>query len=292
VLSNERVNELKRFAMEIRLETLKEIKNLGFGHIGGAASIIETLAVLYGEVMSIDPKNPKWADRDYFVCSKGHAGPSIYATLALKGYFPLELLKTLNINGTTLPSHCDRLLTTGIDMTTGSLGQGFSSAIGIALGNKLDKRKNYTYLMIGDGELNEGQVWEAAMFAAHHKIDNMITFVDENKRQLDGYTKDINNPLDIASKFMSFGWDAQYVDGSSITAIYDAVVKAKTVTGRPSVIVLDTIKGQGYKFVEETEANHHMRFSEKDHLAAENEITQLENSLKLLTQGVEVKNEL
>jgi len=280
VLSQERVNKLQKFAMEIRLETLKQVKHLGFGHIGGAASVIEAVAVLYGEVMNIRPDEPDWKDRDYFVCSKGHAGPTVYSTLALKGYFSMDLLKTLNVNGTTLPSHCDRNLTTGIDMTTGSLGQGFSSAIGIALGNRLDKRDSYTYLMLGDGELNEGQVWEGAMFASHHKMDNLIAFVDENKKQLDGYTKDINDLLDITQKFEAFGWNAQYVDGKDVSAIYNAIQIAKEAKGKPSVIVLDTIKGQGYKFVEETEANHHMRFSEEDHFNAETEIKQLEDALK------------
>ncbi len=280
MLNQEKIKALEKFATEIRLETLKEVKHLGFGHIGGAASIIETLAVLYGDVMKINPEDPEWADRDYFVCSKGHAGPAIYATLALKGYFSLDTLKTLNINGTSLPSHCDRVLTTGIDMTTGSLGQGSSSAIGIALGNRMDKRDNYTYLVLGDGELNEGQVWEAAMFASHQKLDNLIAFVDENKKQLDGYTKDINDLLDITHKFEAFGWDAQYVDGKDVTAIHEAIAKAKEAKGKPSVIVLDTIKGQGYKFVEETEANHHLRSSDEDHKNAEVEIKQLEEALK------------
>ncbi|MEA1975153.1 MAG: transketolase, partial [Bacillota bacterium] len=159
MLSIEEKKELDKFILEIRLETLKELTHLGYGHIGGAASIIELIGVLYGKVMNIDPKNPKWEGRDYLVVSKGHSGPTLYATLALKGYFDKELLKTLNENGTTLPSHCDMNLTTGIDMTTGSLGQGMSTSLGIALGNKINKKDNYTYLVVGDGELNEGQIW-------------------------------------------------------------------------------------------------------------------------------------
>lgn len=285
MLNNEERLHLETFAKSIRLWTLKEIKNLGFGHIGGAASVIETLAVLYGRAMKINPKDPKWKDRDYFVCSKGHAGPSIYATLALKGYFPMEELMTLNKNGTHLPSHCDRNLTVGIDMTTGSLGQGVSTAIGIALGNTIDQRDNYTYLMIGDGELNEGQVWEGALFAAHQKLSHLIAFVDENKKQLDGYTKDINDLGDIATKFEAFGWHATTVKGDDVNAIYEAIVNAKSVTDKPSCIVLDTIKGQGYPFVENTEANHHMRFSDDDHAAAEALIAQLEAELSQLTGG-------
>jgi len=279
MLNNEEIKKLKKFSTRIRLETMKEIKNLGFGHLGGALSIIETLAVLYGKVMNIDPENPCWEDRDWLIVSKGHAGPSIYATLALKGYFPLEDLMTLNTPGTKLPSHCDRNLTTGIDMTTGSLGQGVSTAIGIALGNKVDKKDSYTYLIVGDGELDEGQVWEGALFAPNHGLDNLVTFVDYNKKQLDGYVRDINDLGDIAEKFRSFGWDAHQVDGSDVAKIYETIEKAKQAKGKPSVIVLDTIKGQGVKFVEETEANHHLRFSEKDHELAAVAIGKLEKEL-------------
>jgi transketolase len=278
-LTKQRVRELEKFAAQIRLETLKEIKTLGFGHIGGAASVIELLAVLYGEVMNIDPKNPKWPQRDFFVSSKGHAGPSIYAALALKGYFPVSQLATLNQPATNLPSHCDRLKTVGIDMTTGSLGQGASSACGIALGNRLSGIDNKTYLVLGDGELDEGQVWEMALFASHQKLDNLIAFVDENKKQLDGYTKDINDLGDIAAKFAAFGWDAQYVNGKSIEAIHAAILRAQKVKGKPAVIVLDTIKGQGYPFVEEQFSNHHLRFSDEDHRRAAEQIVELETTL-------------
>ena len=181
MLSVENVKELEKFATQIRLETLKALTHLGFGHAGGALSIVETLAVLYGGVMNIDPQNSTWEARDWLVVSKGHSGPAVYATLALRGYFPLEDLLTLNQGGTKLPSHCDRTKTVGIDMTTGSLGQGVSSAIGIALGHRLDQRDNYTYLIIGDGECDEGQVWEGALFAAHQKLDRLIAFVDANK---------------------------------------------------------------------------------------------------------------
>lgn len=258
MLTNEKIKELQKFAIQVRLETMKEFHVLGFGHVGGAMSIVDTLAVLYGAVMNIDPQNPKWRDRDWLVVSKGHSGPAVYATLALKGYFPLEELSTLNQGGTNLPSHCDRNKTIGIDMTTGSLGQGVSSAIGIALGHRIDKRENYTYLIIGDGECDEGQVWEGVLFAAHQKLDHLIAFVDANKKQLDGYTKDINDLGDIGQKFAAFGWHAQDVDGADVAQIYDAIVAAKAVKDRPSVIILDTIKGKGIPFVENTFYNHHM----------------------------------
>jgi transketolase len=255
--------EIQRFAAQIRLETLRELAHLGFGHVGGAMSIVETLAVLYGGVMKIDPKNPQWEDRDWLVCSKGHAGPAIYATLALKGYFPMEMLQTLNQGGTSLPSHCDRNKTSGIDMTTGSLGQGMSTSIGVALGNRLDKRDSWTYLILGDGELDEGQVWEGALFAHHFKLDNLITFVDCNKQQLDGYTKDIMDLGDIEAKFKSFGWHARSVNGHDTGAITEAIDNAKAVKGIPSVIVLDTCKGKGCTFAEGILGNHHMAFTKE-----------------------------
>jgi len=263
MLTEKMRKELEIFAAQIRVETLKEFKCLGFGHVGGAMSIVETLAVLYGGVMNIDPKNPRWEDRDWLVVSKGHSGPAVYATLALKGYFPIEELKTLNKPGTNLPSHCDRNKTIGIDMTTGSLGQGMSTAIGVALGNRLDGRKNYTYLILGDGECDEGQVWEGALFAAHQKVGNLIAFVDYNGQQLDGYTKDINDLGDIAQKFREFGWHGQDVDGGSVKEIYEAIEKAKAVTDIPSVIVLHTKKGKGCTFAEGIVNNHHMNFTQE-----------------------------
>lgn len=255
--------ELKKFAARIRLTALEEFANLGFGHVGGAMSIADTIAVLYAGAMNIDPSDPDWEDRDWLVCSKGHAGPTIYATLALEGYFSKQMLMTLNQGGTNLPSHCDRNKTPGIDMTTGSLGQGMSTATGVALGNRLDKRDNWTYLILGDGELNEGQVWEGALFCNHFKVDNLIVFVDCNKQQLDGYTKDIMELGDIAVKFESFGWHAQSIDGHDVEAIYNAIETAKQAKGKPSVIVLDTQKGKGCTFAEGIVNNHHMEFSKE-----------------------------
>ncbi|MDK2964240.1 MAG: transketolase [Verrucomicrobiota bacterium] len=271
--------ELECFAARIRLEALKEFMTLGFGHIGGSMSVVELLAVLYGHVMRIDPENPRWRQRDFLVCSKGHAGPAVYAALALKGYFPLEELKTLNANGTNLPSHCDMNKTVGIDMTTGSLGQGTSTAMGIATGNRLDGLDSYTYLIVGDGELNEGQCWESFMYAAHQKLDHLICFVDDNKKQLDGWTCDINDPHSFVQKFAAFGFHAQEVDGASVGAIYEAIKCARQVQDRPSVIVLDTIKGQGLKFVEETMANHSIKLGPAEMEAAAACVSALENKI-------------
>lgn len=277
MLSKERIKELKILATDIRIEAIKALGNLGFGHVGGSFSIADALAVLYGEVMNIEPHNPKWEDRDWLICSKGHSGPSIYAALALKGYFPIEDLMTINKPGTRFPSHCDKNLTTGIDMTTGSLGQGSSLAVGVALGHKLDKKSNYTYLILGDGEIQEGQIWEAVSYAAHAGLDNLITFIDYNKKQLDGYLVDINKPFSISGKFESFGWYAQDVDGHDIEAIYNAIENAKKIKGQPSVIVLDTIKGKGWKYCETAPSNHHITVSKE----------QLEEALQELNKQLE-----
>ncbi|MGI6153326.1 MAG: transketolase [Christensenellaceae bacterium] len=253
--------ELSDFATEIRVETLKALGKLGFGHLGGALSITDLLAVLYGKEMTIDPKDPKKADRDQFVLSKGHAGPALYATLALKGYFPMDVLGTINTPNTILPSHCDRNKTPGIDMSTGSLGQGMSTAIGIAMAQKMNGTKAYTYLVLGDGECDEGQVWEGALFAPQHKVTNLIAFVDYNKKQLDGYTKDVLDLGDVRQKFEDFGWFAQSIDGHDVDAIVDAIAKAKAQSDKPSMIVLNTVKGKGCRFAEEPLYNHHMTFT-------------------------------
>ncbi len=253
---------LKEFATDIRIQEMEEFKARGFGHIGGSLSITDCLAALYGGIMRIDPKNPKWDDRDRLVMSKGHAGPALYATLALKGYFPLEVLKTLNQNGTTLPSHCDRNLTIGVDMTTGSLGQGASTACGMALGLKLSGKDTRVYLILGDGESQEGQVWEMALFAAHHKLGNFIAFLDYNKRQLDGYVVDICDLNDPVTKFKSFNWYTQMVKGDDPDKIQAAILDAQKNQGdRPAMIVLDTIKGGGVKQIEDIPLNHHVNIT-------------------------------
>jgi len=277
MISKENIKELELFALKIRIETVKAMGNLGFGHIGGAMSIVDTLAVLYGTAMKYDAKNPKWEDRDWLVCSKGHAGPAIYSSLALKGFFPLEQLLTLNKPGTHFPSHCDRNLTIGIDMTTGSLGQGSSLAVGVALGHKLDGKDNYTYLILGDGEMQEGQIWEAVLLAAQKKLHHLITFVDNNKQQLDGYTKDINDMGDIRAKFDSFGWYTQEIDGANVAEIAEAIENAKKQEEHPSVIVLNTLKGKGCCFAENVLLNHHMTISP----------TQMEEALDLLNTEME-----
>ena len=248
--------ELQKLALEIRIGIVEEIQARGFGHIGGSLSLADALAVLYGSVMRYDSQNPQWPDRDKLVCSKGHAGPAVYAALAVKGFFPYEDLKTLNQPGTYLPSHCDKNKTPGVDMTTGSLGQGTSLAVGIALGDRLEGRDSRTYLLVGDGESNEGQVWEAAMFAAAKKVTNLIWLVDDNKKQLDGYTKDILPIFDLEAKFAAFGFDARRVDGNDIAQVYDAITAP--LGDKPRAIILDTVKGKGVQEVEEAMGNHSM----------------------------------
>lgn len=276
---NGETTELKKFAARIRLETVRQIAKRGFGHIGGALSIVDALAVLYGGVMRIDPKNPAWAERDKLVMSKGHAGPALYSALALKGYFPLETLNTLNQPGTSLPSHCDRRLTPGIDVTTGSLGQGVSLAIGLAMAQRMDGKGARTFLITGDGELNEGQSWEGAMFAAHSKLDNLVWFVDYNHKQLDGYTSKIMDLGDVGARFAAFGWRARTINGNDTAEIMGAVEGALAAKGAPACIVLDTVKGAGVPAVENTMFNHHMVFEGE---IARESVLHLENALAAL----------
>ncbi|MDR0389411.1 MAG: transketolase [Spirochaetaceae bacterium] len=260
-MDKEKLDFLKARALEIRKLTIEEIGTLGVGHIGGAMSIVEVLALLYFHRMKVDPKQPRMANRDQLVVSKGHAGPAVYAALAAKGFFPKDWLATLNQGGTKRPSHCDRNLTPGIDMTAGSLGQGFSAAVGIALGLRMDKKSSYVYSIIGDGESNEGQVWEAALFAGARKLSNFIGFTDYNKQQLDGYTKDIIDLGNLEAKWREFGWFAQTVDGHDIAALDDAVEKAQAQKEKPSMIVMNTIKGRGCSFAEGILSNHNMTFN-------------------------------
>ena len=250
-------------AENIRLVTLQTFGNIGFGHVGGAMSVVETLAALYGGELRCDPENPGWEERDRLVMSKGHAGPALYSTLCLRGFFPKEILLQLNQGGGSLPSHCDMHKTIGVDMTTGSLGQGMSTAIGIALGARLNGTDAYTFLILGDGECNEGQVWEGAMFAAHNKLSKLIAFIDWNKQQLDGFTKDIINMGDIGEKFKAFGWNVQTVYGHDPDMIKAAIIEAKKSTDAPNAIILDTVKGYGCDFAEAVASNHHMNFTKE-----------------------------
>ena len=269
-------HELREICKDIRCDIMTTIGHLGVGHIGGCLSLVELLAVLYYEEMNIDPENPKMAGRDRLVCSKGHAGPAIYATLANRGYFAKEELLTLNQGGTHLPSHCDMNLTTGIDMTTGSLGQGFSCAVGVALGSKLEGDGATIYAIIGDGESQEGQIWEAAMFAAAKKLDNLIAFTDYNKLQIDGPVEEVNGIAPLAEKWSAFGWNVIDVeDGNDVEQVQEAVKHAKLGRGseKPTMVLLNTKKGCGVKWIEELgPGNHNCNISEEQAKAAVAEI--------------------
>lgn len=260
--------ELKLDAARIRIGILKGLRKAGAGHVGGSMSMAELMAVLYGGVMRVRPDQPNWDDRDWLVVSKGHCGPAVYSTLALHGFFPESWLETINQDGTNLPSHCDRNKTPGVDMTTGSLGQGMSTALGVAFGNRHNGKNSRTYLLLGDGETQEGQVWEGALFAAQQKLSNLIAFVDFNKKQLDGYTKEICDLGDLAQKFRDFGWFAQDCDGNDVTSVRAAVMAARKSAEKPSMIILHTEKGVGCSFTEGVYYNHHVKFTDDQCLDA------------------------
>lgn len=268
--------DLKEICKDIRCDIMTCIGHLGVGHIGGCLSVVELLAVLYFEEMNIDPAQPKMPGRDRFICSKGHAGPAVYATLANRGYFGKELLLTLNQGGTSLPSHCDMNRTPGIDMTTGSLGQGFSCAVGVALGSKLDEDSATIYALVGDGESQEGQIWEAAMFAGAKKLDNLIAFTDYNKLQIDGPVEQVNSIAPLDAKWAAFGWNVIDVqDGNDVEQVSAAVkaAKAKRGSGKPTMVILNTLKGCGVKWIEDLGAgNHNTNVNEEQALAAIAEI--------------------
>ena len=262
---------LEAKARDIRILTIDAIGFLGVGHIGGALSVVELLTVLYYRHLRHDPARPRWPGRDRLVLSKGHAGPALYSTLASRGFFPEDWLHTLNKGGTLLPSHCDRNKTPGIDMTTGSLGQGLSAACGIALANRIDGIDCDVYAILGDGESDEGQVWEAAMLASKYRLTRLIAFTDSNKLQIDGPTKEIMDLGRLEDKWAAFGWRASRADGHDVAAIDEAIREAKD-RGGPAMIILDTIKGKGASFCEGAVTNHNMAF---DYETAKAAIAQL-----------------
>ncbi len=243
-------------AYKARKHALTGIYNAQSGHPGGSLSIADILSVLYFEVMNVDPKNPKMADRDRFVLSKGHCAPALYGILAEKGFFPAEDVATLRQTDSYMQGHPDMKGIPGIDMSTGSLGQGISAANGMALAGKLAGKDYRVYTILGDGELEEGQVWEAAMFAAHYKLDNLTAFVDNNGLQIDGNIADVMNSNPIDKKFEAFNWNVITIDAHDYDAILDAVNQAKATKGRPTVIIAKSVKGKGVSFMEGQAAWH------------------------------------
>ncbi len=263
-MNTQELKKLEKTAKEIRRLTIEEIANLGLGHIGGSLSIVDILTLLYYHKMqNIDAAEPQKEGRDKLVISKGHAGPALYATLASKGYFPIEWLMTLNQGGTNLPSHCDMNKTPGVDFTTGSLGQGGSAAAGIALADKLKNSRATTYLIIGDGESQEGQIWEMGMFAAQYKLNNLIVFMDYNKLQIDGTTSEVIDLEDIEQKWNGFGWYVQRLDGHDIEALDQAIDNAKAQQDKPSILICDTIKAKGFSPAQGKVTSHHMAFTKE-----------------------------
>lgn len=271
-MTNDELHALKGTALEARRLVIDAIGQAGRGHLGGALSIVDALAVLYFRHLRVNPERPRDPDRDFFICSKGHAGPALYAVLALRGFFPRELLCTLNQGGTKLPSHCDMNKTPGVDMTAGALGHGLSVAVGIALGNRLSRINRNIYVMLGDGECQEGQIWEAAMSAGHFHLRELIGFLDNNGMQIDGYTRDIMNVEPFPEKWSAFGWRVDRVSGHDLEAIDDAITRAKRNAEKPSMIILDTVKGMGCSFAEGRVASHHM---EVDREMARNELEKM-----------------
>lgn len=242
--------ELEIFAVKERLLLLEGIFNAKAGHPGGSLSIAEILAYLYNVEMHIDPKNPKDPNRDRFVLSKGHAAPALYATLALKGFFPTEDMKTLRKADSYLQGHPSMKTVPGVDMSTGSLGQGISAAVGMALAAKLDNKDYRVYTVLGDGEIEEGEVWEAAMFASAKHLDNLLVIVDNNNLQIDGTVEEVNSPYPIFEKFEAFGFNTIAIDGNNLDEIEDAVNKAKECKGKPTAIIAKCVKGKGVSYME------------------------------------------
>lgn len=242
--------ELKSIAKSLRINIIKMLEKSQSGHPGGSLSACEILTALYFKEMNIDPKNPHWEDRDRFVLSKGHAAPVLYAALAERGYFPKEELNSLRKINSMLQGHPDMKGTPGVDMTTGSLGQGLSAASGMALAGKIDKKDYRVYALVGDGEVQEGIIWEAAMSAAHYKLDNLTVLMDHNGLQIDGKNEDVMNIEPIDEKFKSFGWHVIKIDGHNFEEIFAALEEAKNTKGKPTMIIASTVKGKGVSFME------------------------------------------
>lgn len=266
--------QLKITAAKVRLGILEGVYHAKSGHPGGSLSAADIITYLYFREMNVDPQNPKWEDRDRFVLSKGHGAPALYATLALKGFFPIEEMKKLRHVGAMLQGHPDMKGTPGVDMSTGSLGQGISAACGIALSGKLSNKDFRVYALLGDGELEEGQVWEAAMFAAHKKLDNLCVFIDYNDLQISGHLRDVCSPEPIADKFEAFGFHVIAINGHDFSQIEQALNEAKFVHGKPTAIVASTHKGQGVSFMQDNVGWHGVAPNSEQYQAAVKEIEQ------------------
>ena len=275
-----KINELKQIATKVRLGILEATHAASSGHPGGSLSITDILTYLYFEEMNVDPKNPKWDERDRFVLSKGHTAPALYSVLAQKGFFSPDELKTLRNVNSFLQGHPDMKGTPGVDMTTGSLGLGVSAACGMALAAKIDGKTYRTYAIIGDGESQEGQVWEAAMFASHYKLDNLCAVLDLNKLQIDGPIAEVMNPMPHDEKFRAFGWHVIVINAHSFPELEAAFLEAKTVKGKPTVIIANSVKGKDVSYMENKCEWHGQAPKEDLYKVAVEELEKIGESLK------------
>ena len=256
MLTEQTVRDLETMARQLRVEILKMLNTAKSGHTGGSLSAIDALTVLYFHTMRHDPSNPAWEDRDKFVLSKGHAAPALYACLAQAGYFPIADLKNLRRLGSHLQGHPDMNKTPGVDVCTGSLGQGLSQAVGLALAARLAGRSSRTYCLLGDGEVQEGQIWEAAMAAPHYQLDNLCVIIDQNGLQIDGEVAKVMNVGPLGPKFLAFNWHVLEVDGHDLEAIAQALANAEQTKGQPTAIIARTVKGKGVPFFEHKASYH------------------------------------
>ncbi|MFW6083119.1 MAG: transketolase [Thermoplasmatota archaeon] len=256
ILEESKREELEEIARRVRIHIVKSTNEAGSGHPGGSLSATDILTALYFQIMDVKPEEPDWPKRDRFVLSKGHAAPALYGVLAERGYFPVDELMTLRKLGSRLQGHPDMRKTPGVDASTGSLGQGLSIAAGMALAAKIDRESYNVFCICGDGEVQSGQIWEAAMFSSQNKLDNLIVFLDRNNLQIDGSTKDVMSIEPIVSKWNSFGWHVLEINGHDMNEIVDAVNKAEEVHGQPTIIISHTVKGKGVPFMEGSLAFH------------------------------------
>ena len=273
-------NNLKRIANDVRVNIIESVYAAGCGHPGGSLSIADIITYLYFKELNVDPKNPKMEDRDRFVLSKGHTAPALYAVLAEKGFFEKEELKTLRKTASRLQGHPDMKGIPGVDMSTGSLGLGISTACGMALSAKVYGRTNRVYTIVGDGESEEGQVWEAAMFAAHYKLDNLVAVLDWNGLQIDGAITEVMNPTPHDEKFRAFGWHVISIDAHNFDEIEAAFLEAKTVKGKPTVIIAKSVKGKGVSYMENACEWHGQAPKEDLYKVAIDDLNKIAESLK------------
>ena len=264
--------QLSLKACKVRQHIIEGTFNAKSGHPGGSLSAADVITYLYFKEMNVDPSNPNWADRDRFVLSKGHAAPALYGALAVRGFFSEDEIKNLRKPGSFLQGHPDMKGTPGVDMSTGSLGQGVSCAVGMALAGKVSRRDYRVYSVLGDGEIQEGQVWEAAMFAAHKKLDNLTIFIDNNNLQIDGTMDEVNSPYPIPEKFRAFGWHTVEIDGHDFEQIESAVEEAKSMKGKPTAVIMHTVKGKGVSFMENQVGWHGVAPNAEQYEAAMNEL--------------------